>query len=101
MKYLKTFSLLFITCLTLSVSLNSCNEEVKGEKAVVKEETYKKVPALQERSVALGSNEEMDKIFSTYDKNVKALEKNPNDMEARLTLSEVFITEARLTGNHA
>lgn len=101
MKNLKTFSLLFITCLTLSISLNSCNEEVKGEKAVVKEETYKKVPALHERSVALGSNEEMDKIFSTYDKNVKALEKNPNDMEARLTLSEVFIMEARLTGNHA
>ena len=101
MKYLKTFSLLFITCLTLSVSLNSCNQDVKGEKVVVKEDTYKKIPELKERSVALGSNEEMDQIFSAYDKNVKALEKNPNDMEARLTLSEVFITEARLTGNHA
>ncbi|NEN25132.1 tetratricopeptide repeat protein [Cryomorpha ignava] len=105
MKYLKTFSLLFITCLILSLSLNSCNQDAKGEntveKADAKEETFKKVPELIERRVALGSNEEMDKIFSTYDKNVKALEKNPNDMEARLTLSEVFITEARLTGNHA
>ncbi len=59
------------------------------------------VPALKERKVELGSQAETDNIFNTYAKAIQALQKDPNDMEARLTISEVFITEARITGLHA
>ena len=101
MKNLKTFSLLFFCFLAISVSLNSCNQEAKSEQADVKEETFRKVPELKERNVAFGSNEEMDGISNTYTKNIQILEKDPSNVEALLSLSEVFIVEARVTGNHA
>ncbi len=99
MKSLKTFILPFLSVLVLAFS--ACTHDHKSETNTVKEETQSKVPELKERDVALGTNEEMDNIRNIYDKSVKALESNPSDIESRLTLSEVFITEARLTGNHA
>lgn len=58
------------------------------------------VPDLPRRTVELGVPDEYDHLRDTYDKARLALAKNPNDLESLLRMSEVFITEARITGNY-
>ncbi|MCI5058739.1 MAG: tetratricopeptide repeat protein [Flavobacteriales bacterium] len=57
------------------------------------------IPELKERQLALGSNEEMDRIQNIYSSAVADLEKDKNNIDALLTLAEVFINEARTTGD--
>ena len=57
------------------------------------------VPELPRRTVELGVPDEYDQLRTTYDKARLAIAKNPNDMASWLRMSEVFITEARITGN--
>ncbi len=90
--------------LTLSISallMGACSDAPKEEKATKEKPNYAALPTLQERKVAFGTNEEMDNIFRVYDEAVADVRKNPDDMEARIRLSEVFITEARITGKHS
>ncbi|MEO8066711.1 MAG: tetratricopeptide repeat protein [Flavobacteriales bacterium] len=58
------------------------------------------VPDLPRRTVELGVPDEYDHMRDAYDKSRLALAKNPNDLESWLRMSEVFITEARITGNY-
>ncbi len=101
MKFLSQSKKFLIAGFVVSTVLFSCTESETKEKTPAKNEVFSNIPPLQERGVALGPNEEMDNIFGQYDKSIKAINKDPFDMEARLTLSEVFITEARITGKHA
>ncbi|MFZ1688278.1 MAG: hypothetical protein WAU70_12685 [Flavobacteriales bacterium] len=58
------------------------------------------VPELPRRTVELGVPDEYDHLRDAYDKSRLALAKNPDDLASWLKLSEVFITEARITGNY-
>lgn len=57
------------------------------------------VPELPRRTVDLASPEEHDQLRTAYDNARTAVAKNPKDWASWLRLSEVFITEARITGN--
>ncbi len=101
MKSIFKFFYAFAACTSLCVIAVSCSNSSKNDFEKVKTDQFSEIPELQERGVALGPNEETDNIFRIYNKSIEALRKNPYDMEARLSISEVFITEARLTGKHA
>lgn len=106
MKKRKLFSLYQFSLFLFSILLVSCSNTTgknpgtsqKTKKAPASE--FAEVPELQERDLAYGSNEEMDNISRIYNESVAAVKSDPYNMKARLTLSEVFITEGRLTGNH-
>lgn len=100
---MKKFSSLLTTLFgifLLSILIMSCSNDSKSDKETSKKAAFAEVPELQERGIAYGPNEEMDNISRIYAKSVEAVKKNPYDIKARITLSEVFITEGRLTGNH-
>ena len=56
-------------------------------------------PALEPRTAEYGSPEEYDHLLDIYDKAALDLEANPSDQKALLSMAEVFIQEARITGN--
>ncbi len=84
----------------LSISIISCSNDSQSDKETNSKPAFAALPELQERGIAYGPNEEMDNISRIYAKSVDEVNKNPYDITARITLSEVFITEGRLTGNH-
>lgn len=59
-----------------------------------------KLPELLDRNAAIRNGKEWDDVQNIYAAQLKALAANANDHEARLKLSEVFINEARVTGEH-
>jgi len=101
MKTLYQFFYVFVTWASLCAVIVSCDSSTKNDHEIVKTDQFSAIPELKERGVALGPNEETDNIFRIYAKAIEALNKDTYDMEARLSISEVFITEARLTGKHA
>lgn len=100
MKKVNSFLYTIFGILVLSISMMSCSNDSKSDKEITAKPVFAEVPELQERGIAYGPNEEMDNISRIYAKSVDAVKKNPYDITARITLSEVFITEGRLTGNH-
>lgn len=58
------------------------------------------VAQLLDRNVAIRNGKEWDDVQNIYAAQLKALSVNANDHEARLKLSEVFVNEARVTGEH-
>jgi len=58
------------------------------------------IPELLERSDAIKLGKEWDAVQSFYQKNKLALQQNAQDAEARLKLADVYIKEARVTGEH-
>lgn len=56
-------------------------------------------PELPERKILTGNPEERDHIRDVYDQAVIDLEKNNKDVKAKLRMAEVFIQEARVTGD--
>lgn len=58
------------------------------------------IPRMQDRTAQIGAPEELDNLLDVYDKARIKLEKNPQDQDAWLRMSEAFITEARITGNY-
>lgn len=57
------------------------------------------IPTLQERKKATGPDEEKQKITDAYDKAIKTLAANPEDLQQYINLATVFIAEGRITGN--
>lgn len=58
------------------------------------------VAQLLDRNAAIRNGKEWDDVQNLYAAQLKALASNANDHDARLKLSEVFIHEARVTGEH-
>ena len=100
MKKFNPFLYTILGIFVLSISIMSCSNDSKSENEKSNKPAFAQVPELQERGIAYGPNEEMDNISRIYAKSIAAVKKNPFDIPARITLSEVFITEGRLTGNH-
>ena len=53
-----------------------------------------------DRNEAIRNGKEWDNVQNIYGNSKKALLQNPNDWDARLKLAELFIQEARVTGEH-
>ncbi len=65
---------------------------------VVKE--VSNIPELITRSEKIQQGKEWDFVQNFYSDQKQALDKNPKDHNARLQLAELFIKEARVTGEH-
>ena len=58
------------------------------------------IPKLLIRNQVIGPEEEMGYIIDTYNKLAEKIKSNPHDVEARLSLVELFMQEARISGEH-
>lgn len=95
-------SLNIITCLILAVLLlagcqpnagDTTSAHLTGLKSV-------EIPSLHTRAEKLMYGKEWDNVQNFYGTNAAALRENPSDWDARLNLAELFIQEARVTGEH-
>lgn len=98
---MRSLPILIACCLTgiFACSPADNNSESKG-KAVLTAATALEVPKLLDRQEALRNGKEWDDVQNFYAAQCAALRNNPQDLEALLHLSEVFIQEARVTGEH-
>ena len=58
------------------------------------------IPKLLIRSHIIGPEEEMGHTLDMYNKIAGKIKSNPADIEARLSLAELFMQEARVSGEH-
>ncbi|MDX1908762.1 MAG: hypothetical protein SF053_17125 [Bacteroidia bacterium] len=89
---MKTF---FATLLSLCIALlyTACT-------TTSTQPTAQAIPALLKRSAQLGSPEEQAFVVNEYTRLKEALKRDPMDHKARLRLAELFIVEARVSGEH-
>ncbi len=80
--------------------LASCTDS-SGANARMPNATASLVPDLPARTVQTGMPGEAENLRTTYTTLKEHLGIQPDDLKSWLKLSEVFITEARITGNYA
>lgn len=93
---------LFITVLLsgLFACTQSSADQSSSAKPTFASLNMLELPKLLDRSEALRNGKEWDGVQNFYAAQCAALRKNPQDAEAMLHLAEVFIQEARVTGEH-
>jgi tetratricopeptide (TPR) repeat protein len=95
-KALKKISPSFlIIFLAVGLLTTSCTENKKNELKISIE-----VPKLLTRKAVLGSKAEEELFIKKYNEAVLAIKDTATNNKAALTLTELFITEARITGEH-
>jgi len=62
--------------------------------------TTDSLPKLLNRSHLIGPEEEMGFMLDQYNKLVAKIKTNPKDVDSKLALAELFIMEARISGEH-
>lgn len=78
----------------LFLGLIACQDSSTPEK------TIDVVPKLLDRPEQLSANKEWEKVQNLYVAQRDKLEQSADDAEARLKIAEIFIHEARVTGEH-
>lgn len=91
---MKNHSTLSLLILFLVGTAMSC----KNDKAQVQSEIA--VPKLISRSEKIQLGKEWDLVQNTYMDKKQTIEKNPKDHKASLELAQLYIKEARVTGEH-
>jgi tetratricopeptide (TPR) repeat protein len=91
----KLFTSFFIIAAML-FSLASCTN-MSGKDAAPN--TVNAIPKLLDNPLTTGSDIEWENILTSYDKAIATLNQNPAALDQYIVLAQVFITEARLTGN--
>ncbi|MBP6828706.1 MAG: hypothetical protein KA165_19215, partial [Saprospiraceae bacterium] len=87
-------ALLFFTACTQSSDIKTANAGLSAEEAVGA------IPKLLDRNEAIRNGKEWDDVQNYYGTQRKAVMSDPNALEPRLKLAELFIQEARITGEH-
>lgn len=90
-----------LTCFSLStILMASCSQADRPSRMVEQRPAPPalQVPDLPTRGTELGAPEEYDRLRDTYDNARLALKKKPADLASWLRIAEVFMTEARITG---
>ncbi len=87
-----------ITLLLLALFTWSCQSESNSQQASSSKDID--LPKLLDRHADLRQGTEWDQIQRLYVTQQQALRKDPQDAEAYLKLSQIFINEARITGEH-
>ncbi|MDX2284235.1 MAG: tetratricopeptide repeat protein [Bacteroidia bacterium] len=82
--------LLNLMILALAAMLAACSASRSGVA----------VPELLPRNAAIGSAEEQVRMITVYGELKQAIEANPKDYRRRLQLAQLFMLEARATGEH-
>lgn len=86
-------SCLLIILLVNLVAFQGCTQ-------VKKTKDRDAIPALLMRHDALGSAEEVEAVMNAYDRYSAALKEDANNAAAAVSLAELFMQEARVTGEH-
>jgi tetratricopeptide (TPR) repeat protein len=99
MKKIRNFALLPVLVFTV-VMINwawSRSSESAEKKSQISKHA---VPELLKRNAAIGNGEEVEFVLTAYDNSIDALQNDPTNTDAYLRLAELFILEARATGEH-
>lgn len=81
----------------LILVLFACKTEPSSIK---KEEDLSQTYSLIERNADLMNGKEWEQVHNAYTNNIQKLRKQPTDSKAILDLTELFMQEARVTGEH-
>jgi tetratricopeptide (TPR) repeat protein len=74
----------------------SCQQEIQTESKA----SSIVIPKLQDRNAKIQMGREWDFVQNYYSEQRQAIEKSSTDFEARLNLAQLFVKEARVTGEH-
>ncbi len=87
--------------LTILVAQISCTKTQKTESSTAENSSSNlEIPALFERTGDLAKAQEWQKTREKVDELKKKLEKDPNDVKVRLQIATIYLSEARITGEH-
>lgn len=88
----------FLYIIALTACLSGCNQKAKEETAQVTH-SYD-MPALFERKGELASAIEWQRTKAKVDELKKRIKKDPSDVKSRLQMVVIYLSEARITGEH-
>lgn len=93
----RKYRISLFACLALIslILLKSCTEDVQ-----VKTDANTSIPELLQRGAKIQYDKEWEEVQNNYAYFKKTLSKSPNDAETKLKLAQLFIREARVTGEH-
>jgi len=86
---------LFLTLFTLTVLISSCTNDQQTSANV-----DSIVPALLDRNEKIQNGKEWDRVQNLYANAISEIKKKESSPDAYIKLAEVFIHEARVTGEH-
>lgn len=89
---------LFLTLIFFQFSCNSKKTEANTATEAKTEEIH--IPELKKRTARLGSEKEETLYRQKFEDFSKKVNKNPADYKSWLSIAEIFIAEARITGDH-
>jgi tetratricopeptide (TPR) repeat protein len=76
------------------------NADAQSSSTAIATSSRISMPDLLPRNQGIGSFEEQEMMFNTYHDLVRALQVDPTDYRKRIQLAQVFMVEARATGEH-
>jgi tetratricopeptide (TPR) repeat protein len=104
MKALITFpqqTIKYLFILTILVAQISCTKTQKSDNSTAQTSSSNlEIPALFERKGDLAKATEWQKTREKVDELKKKLAKDPNDTKVRLQIAMIYLSEARITGEH-
>ncbi|MEM7372372.1 MAG: tetratricopeptide repeat protein [Bacteroidota bacterium] len=104
--YIMTFykTLVIVASLTIMFGFIACLEEKQAsgpfQKAAMTAQAQMSFPELLPRNPALGSVEEQVKMSDIYADLTRKIQQDPADHRSRIQLAQLFMLEARVTGEH-
>lgn len=87
---------LFVLCLIMFSTMLSCEKRTASKETTLTDN----MPVLLERSEKLRHGKEWDEVMSQYQKLKLDIQKNGKDHESLIRMANLFIREARITGEH-
>ncbi len=100
MKHTSVLNFALLFCLLANAACNQFSAEKSTAQAKFTKNPTVEIPELLDRPEALRYGAEWDAVQNMYGAQVAALRQDPANPEAYLKLAEVFIQEARITGEH-
>lgn len=95
------FTIPFVLLLAVPFFFNACQEITESSEVLKASiETVANYPQLLDRSEAIQNGKEWDLVQNQYSDALNALKRKPTDHEAGIKMVQVFINEARVTGEH-
>ncbi len=105
-QYIMTPFKLFLACsafalsATLSAGCGGSTEDARGDKTATAADDGTGLAALMQRKGTLAASEEWARVQAKDAELRDRIRRNPDDIKARIQLVTIFITEARITGEH-
>ncbi len=97
---LSSLPLLFCAALTLLAACGQLSSEPTKAHAKLTAQTTLDIPTLLDRPEKLRYGQEWDNVQNIYGAQAAELRRHPDNLEAHIKMAELFIQEARVTGEH-